>query len=216
MSVGELVIVGAGAQAKYVIEICERLGDLDILGVVDIESSDGSPSSRSLGVPFLGGTGALPDLVAEGRSAIVCAADNRRKQELFSRVAGLGFELITRIHPAAVIATTAEVGAGTIINPCAVVQPRARVGDGVMIHAGVIVEHDNTVESFTNLGPGVRLAGWVTVSRGAYVYTGASVIPGKSIGEDAVVGAGAVVIDDVPARSTVAGVPARVVTAGGR
>ena len=54
------------------------------------------------------------------------------------------------------------------------------------------------------------------VGERATVFTGASVIPGVRIGRDAVVGAGAAVIGDVPPGSTAVGVPAKVVqTVGG-
>lgn len=51
----------------------------------------------------------------------------------------------------------------------------------------------------------------VIIKRGAYLGAGAIILPGVNIGEEAVVGAGAVVTKDVPKRTVVAGVPARVV-----
>ena len=51
----------------------------------------------------------------------------------------------------------------------------------------------------------------ITIRRGAYLGFGAIVLPGVTIGEEAIVGAGAVVTRDVPARTVVLGVPARVV-----
>ncbi|OGG04328.1 hypothetical protein A2Z33_04235 [Candidatus Gottesmanbacteria bacterium RBG_16_52_11] len=50
----------------------------------------------------------------------------------------------------------------------------------------------------------------VVIRRGAYVGTAAVILPGVTIGEESVVGAGAVVTRDVPAWSVVAGVPARI------
>jgi acetyltransferase EpsM len=49
----------------------------------------------------------------------------------------------------------------------------------------------------------------VTLERGAFLGAGAVVVPGVRIGADAVVAAGAVVLHDVPAGTTVLGVPAR-------
>ena len=47
--------------------------------------------------------------------------------------------------------------------------------------------------------------------RGAYIGTGASVIPGVTIGAKATIGAGAVVVRDVPAGETHVGIPAKVI-----
>jgi acetyltransferase-like isoleucine patch superfamily enzyme len=51
----------------------------------------------------------------------------------------------------------------------------------------------------------------VTIRRGAYVGANATILQGVEIGEEAVIGAGALVIASVPARSVAVGVPAKVV-----
>ena len=51
----------------------------------------------------------------------------------------------------------------------------------------------------------------VVLKYGVYVGTGAIILPGVTVGEQSVIGAGAVVTKSVPSRVTVAGVPARVI-----
>jgi acetyltransferase-like isoleucine patch superfamily enzyme len=51
----------------------------------------------------------------------------------------------------------------------------------------------------------------VSFKKGAYVGAGAIILPGVTVGEDAIVAAGAVVTQDVPSRALVAGIPAKVV-----
>ena len=51
----------------------------------------------------------------------------------------------------------------------------------------------------------------VVIKRGAYIGTGAMILPGVTVGRESVVGAGAVVTKDVPDRVVVAGVPARII-----
>jgi len=80
----------------------------------------------------------------------------------------------------------------------------------------MLLEHDNILEDFVNLAPSVTLAGRVHVKKGAYIHTGASVIPNKTIGAHAIVGAGATVIEDVPDDVTVVGTPAKIVVPEGR
>jgi acetyltransferase-like isoleucine patch superfamily enzyme len=69
---------------------------------------------------------------------------------------------------------------------------------------------------FTNakypLSPGVKdqLVGPV-IKRGAKVGANSTLLPGVVIGENALVGAGSVVVDDVPAGAVVVGNPARVI-----
>lgn len=83
------------------------------------------------------------------------------------------------------------------------------IGEGTTLSANVVVlAHDASTR---------RATGYSRVARtriGARVFIGASVIvlPGVTIGDEAVVGAGSVVRHDVPAGAVVAGVPARVVS----
>ncbi len=83
------------------------------------------------------------------------------------------------------------------------------VGVNGVCYGGVIVEHDCWIGDHCYLSPGVVLSGQVTVERSAFLGAGAVVVPGVRIGAGAVVAAGAVVIEDVPAGTTVLGVPAR-------
>jgi acetyltransferase EpsM len=86
-----------------------------------------------------------------------------------------------------------------------------RVGDHVQINIGCTVSHDAALEDFATLSPGVHLAGGVVAGAGCCVGTGANVIPRVRLGAWSIVGAGCTVIADVPADSTVVGVPGRVV-----
>ena len=80
--------------------------------------------------------------------------------------------------------------------------------DYVFIAPGVLTSNDNylgrTEERL------IHIQG-VTVKRGGRIGAGAVILPGKIIGEDALVAAGSVVTKDVPARKVVMGMPAKVV-----
>ena len=71
--------------------------------------------------------------------------------------------------------------------------------------------HHNVIEDFTFIGPNACTDGEVWVKEGAFIGLGASVKPGVTIGKFATVGAGSVVIEDVPDYATVFGVPAKII-----
>jgi serine O-acetyltransferase len=98
------------------------------------------------------------------------------------------------------------------------------IGSPVVVRPGVYIPHGQVVvDGITEVGPGVVLSPFVTIGlladqpkgpnigRRVRIGTGAKVIGPIEVGDEAVVGANAVVIDDVPAKATVVGAPARVV-----
>ncbi len=209
-----VVIIGAGAQAKYA---CETFSQPESLHhPVCVIASDGSGAMdwpAIYGADYLVGFDHIEAMAVnrEINLVIVCMSDVIQKRQLDQRASQAGLKRVSAIHPAAIIATSATIGPGVIINAGAVVQPLAKIGRGVMIHANVVVEHDCRIADFANLAPGVSLAGWVEVGEGATIFTGASIIPGCKIGAGAIVGAGATVIGDVPAGTRVAGTPAHLI-----
>lgn len=104
---------------------------------------------------------------------------------------------------------------------------RCFLGDGVMldVRGGVTLEDDVTISNRTNIVSHINVGfadhplqetyptreSPVLFKRGAYVGTGAIILPGITVGERSVVGAGAVVTKSVSSRTLVAGVPARVI-----
>ena len=80
----------------------------------------------------------------------------------------------------------------------------------VIVNTGATIDHDCRIGDFAHLCPGVHLAGEVQVGEGCLLGMGTSVIPGRSIGSQTVVGAGAAVVTDLPEAVTAVGVPARI------
>ncbi len=80
------------------------------------------------------------------------------------------------------------------------------VGDESVLTSGVrIIAHDAS----TKLWTGYTRVGRVDIGSRVYIGVGAVVLPGVTIGDEAIVGAGSVVSRDVPPRTVVAGNPAR-------
>ena len=80
-----------------------------------------------------------------------------------------------------------------------------------MICGGTIVAHHCHLSQGTFISAGVNFGASIRTGKYAYIGIGSTIMTGiKELGEDCLVGAGAVVIRDVPERAVVAGVPAKV------
>ncbi len=205
-----VVGIGAGGHAKVVIDILRLMGGYEIVGLLDADKE--LWGTDVLGVRVLGDDSLLPQLHGQGvRDAFIgvgTVGDTKPRVRLYESARKQGFRIIRAVHPRAVVAPSAAIGQGPTVMAGAVINPDARLGDHVIVNTGAVVEHDCVIGDHAHIATGAVLAGTVSVGRGAHVGAGAAVRQGITIGEWAVIGAGAVVVRDVPAGTTVVGVPA--------
>lgn len=142
-----------------------------------------------------------------------CAVgDNAARQELAARLDGLGWRAATLIHPSVIRAKNVEVGEGTYVGPLSTLSPNCTVGRHVIVNQRVAIGHDAVVDDFSNLCPGAQINGSCRVGKLAVVGSNSSIIQGRLIGENAVLGSNSVAIRSVDAGITVLGVPAKRIT----
>jgi len=131
----------------------------------------------------------------------------------------------TRVWQYVVILPGAVIGRdGNICSHC-FIENKVVVGDRVTIKCGVQLWDGVTLEDDVFIGPNVTFTNDLEpksrnteakllptlVKKGASIGANATILPGITIGEEAVVGAGAVVTKNIPPRSVVVGNPARVI-----
>lgn len=213
-----IVILGAGGHGRGIVEILRAIGrdrgdSPPIRGFLD---DDPGQSGRDVaGVPVLGTTALLPEIVAEHR-VLIGVGDPDPRRVLAERAAAAGAEFAVAVHPAAVLYGRVEVGAGVVVGAGAVIAADTRLGPHVLINLGATVGHDCALGSYATVAPGANLGGFVTMEEGSFVGLGAVVVPGRKIGVGARLGPGSVLLEDLVAGAVAFGVPARVVDRKGR
>jgi acetyltransferase-like isoleucine patch superfamily enzyme len=109
------------------------------------------------------------------------------------------------------ISPRAHLQEGVIAIPGTVVNRDTHVGKGVILNTLCSVGHDCTIEDFAQIAPGVNLGGASIIEEGVFLGIGTKVIPEARIGAWSIVGAGSVVLDDLPGGAFCHGVPARMI-----
>lgn len=202
-----VVIYGCGGQGKVVADLVQLNAGMTLLGFLD----DGVPPGPGpLGFKVLGNGAWLDAQHAGGVEVALGLGNNTTRALICEQLSLKGFRILTLVHPQAVVAGTASLGAGTVVMANATVNPDARVGRGAIVNTGAVVEHDCVVGDFAHLSPNAAMGGGARLGPGAWLGLGATVIPGVSVGARTIVGAGAAVVKDLPDDCVALGVPARV------
>jgi len=205
-----LMLVGAGGCGREVASMVRHLNQADptwdILGFLDDNPAiEGQIVS---GTVVLGPIEMLRDF--PDAYCACCVAEPWTKMQLVERAGSLGARWATLVHHTAVVMDTASLGEGCILLPHSAVTTDACLGRHVHLNYHSAAGHDSYLGDYVTLSSFVDITGHVRLETGVFVGSGASVLPEKTVGEHAVVGAGAVVTKDIPPRAIVMGIPARV------
>ncbi len=215
LGLSQVVVYGAGGLGREIAWLagtCSRADGTPVEAVCFADDAHERICRDVNGLPVMSLDAAKQLFPSASVIVAVGAPQAREVMALRVRRAGFGFE--TMIHPTVVRSPWVAIGAGTVICARCSLTTNITIGEQVVVNPHCTIGHDVHVDSYTVLAPGVHLSGFVHVGKRVFVGAGAVVSNGTSeaplvIGDDAVIGAGAVVIGPVPAGATVVGVPAR-------
>lgn len=207
-----VVVYGASGHGRSTIDALERAGLHTVVGVIDDAAE---PGTLMHGYPILGGGDRLPELCEEHHitGGIVAIGDNFVRSRVVARIEAMlpDFEFVNAIHPFTSITRDVKIGRGVIIMAGGVVNASCELGDHTFILSNSSLDHDSRMGRFSSLAPRVATGGGVVLEDFAALAVGSVTIHGVHIGEHTVVGAGAVVVNDMPGHVVAYGTPCRVI-----
>lgn len=197
-----LYIYGAGGHAKVVAATARLLG-YEIKGFCE-DSTDriGHSFCEASIIPFAD--------IPRNSNLFIAFGDNSARYRKVVELNGK-YHFPTLIHPSAQVADGVIIGIGCFIAALSNIDPACRIGDACIVNKLSNISHDSQIDNGVHICGGVTIAGSVSVGECCCIGIGSRIIEKISIGDHVIVGAGAVVIKDLPSNCTAVGIPAKII-----
>ena len=207
----DLIIIGASGFGREVAWLVERINknnpEWHLIGFID---DDENLTGKTInGYPVLG---PLNKLSSIDNAWLVCAIGSSNIREgIIHRVNQIcdDAQFATLIDPSVIFSERVKIGVGSIICANSILTVDVEIGSHVIINLDCTIGHDAILSDFVTVYPGVNISGITQIGEGAELGTGSLIIQSKSIGDHSIVGAGAVVIRNLPDNCTAVGNPAK-------
>lgn len=207
-----IVIIGAGGHGREVEHVIRAINAVrptwTVTGFVDDSPTEATIDLvRRLGSDVIGGVGEL--LTGPRTAYVIGIGSGAARRRIDARLSEAGWEAAVLVHPDASVGHDVELGPGTVVCAGVTATTNIRCGRHVHLNRTCAIGHDSVLDDYVTVHPLSSVSGTVHLEEGVTVGTTAAVLQNLTVGAESVVGAGAVVVDDVPAGVTVKGVPAR-------
>lgn len=207
-----LIIVGAGGLARelytWASEIWEVQNEYVFCGFLSDYPDDLDGYDYPISI-----IGSIKEYIPAGEEYFLMGiADPAAKLRIASALEERGAKFITLIHPKASVPKNTKVGRGCVLFAYAYLGADVNVGNFVLFNSFNTIGHDTSIGDGCTVSSFVNIMGRTQIGTGVFVGSHASILPKAKVGDFATVGAGTVVVRSVKPKTTVFGVPAKVIS----
>lgn len=207
----DLIIIGASGFGREVAWAVERQNKVNptwnLLGFIDDNEAIQDNEINSYKV-----LGKTEDVVNYPNAYFVCAVGaSKIREKIINRVKELNpsIKFGTVIDSSVEMSDFVTIGEGSIICAHTIITVNISIGNHVIINLDCTIGHDTVLHDFVTIYPSVNVSGNTDIGHACELGTGMQIIQGKTVGEYSIVGAGAVVVKDIPSKCTAVGSPAK-------
>lgn len=206
----DLIIFGASGFGREVAWLVERINKVspqwNILGFLD--DDDALQNTIVNGYTVIGKS---EDINSYPDAYIVCAVGSSKvRKKIIDNLRCLNPDVKfgTLIDPSVEISDLVTIGEGSIICAQTVITVNICIGKFVIINLDCTVGHDVLIDDYVTLYPSVNVSGITHIRSCSEIGTGTHIIQGKEVGFNTIIGAGSVVVKNIPENCLAVGVPA--------
>lgn len=207
-----IVIIGGGNQAHYTIDIIEKEGKYNIVGIIDSIHEVGSDR---FGYKILGRQEDIAEIITKYQiqGGLITIGDNWIRHIVSNQILNLvpNFEFVNAIHPSVIIGNNVKLGIGITAMAGVIFNPKSEIGNFTFFATGAQIEHDCIISDFASVSAGSVTGGYVKLGKFSALTLGVTVLDRLEIGENTVVGAGSLVLKSLPSDVLVYGNPANII-----
>ena len=204
------IIIGAGTYGQVYAEYIKDTGYYSLTGFLDDDET--KHNTVFSGLPVLGSLSLLKSLPNKETAVFCPIGNNTIRINILQQAKSLGFKTPSFIHPNVQIHHTVTLGNCVYMLPSTSVMPHTTIEDYVMISMGVNIAHHTKIGKGSFLSQGVNVGASVNIGEGSFLGIASTIMTGiKGVGKNNLIGAGAVVVKDLPDNVIAAGVPAKII-----
>ena len=115
----------------------------------------------------------------------------------------------TIIHNSCIIHPTSIIEKGSVLYPGCIIDKNVHIGQNVLLNLGVIISHDSIIENNSFFAPSATLGGFVKIQESCFIGIGVNIIDNITITKEVILGAGALVINNIKKPGKYIGFPAK-------
>ncbi len=206
---GKLYFIGAGGFAREVYSYI-REGNCSVDGY-ELEGflSDYKSDLNGYDIEYQIVDDMFSNRLSKSDAILIAVSDCNLKEKIYDYYSSLNVEILTYIHPSAIVGKDVSVGKGTVVCPSVILTCDIQVGVCATINAHTSIGHDAKLGDFCTLSGHCDVTGFVNLGSKVFMGSHAAIIPHVKIGDGAVIGAGSVIISKVKPGVTMFGNPAK-------